>query len=104
MKLFNHCYFLLFNFVLLTYLAKCTIASKILFLSPVATKSHKNVFDPLIDALATRGHELTVISPMKTSKVPSVKEIVPVNLEGVMGTMKAISINFNIQVIFVEIF
>ncbi|XP_021957851.1 UDP-glucuronosyltransferase 2B4 isoform X2 [Folsomia candida] len=88
MKLFNHCYFLLFNFVLLTYLAKCTIASKILFLSPVATKSHKNVFDPLIDALATRGHELTVISPMKTSKVPSVKEIVPVNLEGVMGTMK----------------
>lgn len=73
---------------LLIALTNVALCSKILFLSPVATKSHKNVFDPLIDALARRGHELTVISPMKSSKVDSVKEIVPADLEAVMGTMK----------------
>ncbi|ODM59400.1 UDP-glucuronosyltransferase 2B9, partial [Orchesella cincta] len=64
----------------------CTViingtGSKILFLLPIASKSHKNVFDPLIDALLERGHELTVVSPVKSSKnSTNLREIHPVTL------------------------
>jgi hypothetical protein len=58
-----------------------------LFLSPISSKSHKNVFDPLIDALASRGHELTVVSSLKSSKHPSVKEIVPVTTNEMMSAV-----------------
>lgn len=71
-------------FIILNF-AQCITPEKVLFLLPIASKSHKNVFDPLIETLASRGHEVTVISPLKTSKNPNIKEIVPVDLETLMG-------------------
>ena len=51
---------------------------RILVLSPIGSKSHKNVFDPLVEGLASKGHQLFTIMPYKSSKLPSnVKEIVP---------------------------
>nr|AHX56942.1 UDP-glycosyltransferase 211A1 [Strigamia maritima] len=60
-------------------------AYKILYLSPLASQSHKNVFDPVISELGTKGHEVTVVSPYKLAQpVTNVKEIivdVPMNPE-----------------------
>lgn len=54
----------------------------ILFLLPLSSKSHKNVFEPLIRGLAAKGHEITVIAATKTSNLPSnVREIVIVKDE-----------------------
>jgi glucuronosyltransferase len=54
-------------------------AENILFLLPISSKSHKNVYDPLINALAEKGHNLTIVSSVNSSyKLPSVHEIVPV--------------------------
>nr|AHX56947.1 UDP-glycosyltransferase 211D1 [Strigamia maritima] len=39
------------------------LGSEILYLMPVATKSHRNVFDPLIFELAKRNHHITIVSP-----------------------------------------
>lgn len=73
---------------ILTVILFCTVitisltsvhSANILFLLPIATKSHKNVFDPLIKALAERSHNVTVVAPMKfKSPVPNVREILPV--------------------------
>ncbi|CAG7732085.1 unnamed protein product [Allacma fusca] len=55
---------------------------KILFLLPIAAKSHKNVFEPLINALADKGHKVTVASPIPPTKpYPNVREIIPVTFE-----------------------
>jgi glucuronosyltransferase len=81
--------YIIFSVLIITLCAaQCINCANILFLLPIATKSHKNVFDPLIDALANRGHEVTVISPVKTSKLANVKEIIPLPLDEVMGSMK----------------
>lgn len=54
-------------------------SANILFLLPIATKSHKNCFDPLIEALAERDHNITVVAPLKfKTPLPNVREIVPV--------------------------
>jgi len=41
---------------------------KVLIMMAFASKSHKNVFDPVAEELAKRGNEVTVMSPLKTSK------------------------------------
>lgn len=49
---------------------------KILVLLPMAGKSHKNVFIPLVEGLAARGHDVTVISAFKPAKIiPNLTEI-----------------------------
>ncbi|XP_069165915.1 UDP-glycosyltransferase UGT5 isoform X1 [Procambarus clarkii] len=49
---------------------------KILMLLPVATKSHGNVFFPLAEALADRGHEIVMLTNFpKSSKHPIITEI-----------------------------
>ena len=54
-------------------------AEEILVFLPIATKSHRNVFDPLITALAERGHHLTVVSPHEAkNSSPNITEVVPV--------------------------
>ncbi|CAG7833891.1 unnamed protein product [Allacma fusca] len=59
-----------------------SLAENILFLLPIASKSHKNVFDPLIKALANKGHKITVASPVAPTKPhPNIHEIVPIPLE-----------------------
>ena len=50
---------------------------RILFLAPVSTKSHKVAFMPIVEALAERGHQVTVVSPFKPKKdVNNIREIV----------------------------
>jgi glucuronosyltransferase len=59
-------------------LLSLSLCEKILFLFPIASKSHKNVFDPLIMALAARGHELTVVTPFASKDLPkNIKELIP---------------------------
>lgn len=56
--------------------------ARILVLLPIASKSDKIVFDPLIKALALNDHEITVVSPVPSRGLPvSVKEIHPVTVE-----------------------
>ena len=74
----SHC----FNSVILPIflnLIVITTCKDILFLLPLATKSHKNVFEPLYKALADRGHNVTVVSPVQPKvDYKNVREIVPV--------------------------
>lgn len=59
-----------------------TESYKILFILPIATKSHKNVFEPLVRALAERGHDITMVSPSETSGLPkNVHEITPLTIQ-----------------------
>lgn len=49
---------------------------KILMLLPVGSSSHRNVFMPLAEALADRGHKIVILSGLPpTSKHPNVTEI-----------------------------
>lgn len=50
------------------YLLQLTSASKILIFIPASSKSHKNTFDPLIEELAKRNHEITVVTMYPSSK------------------------------------
>ena len=62
-------------------------AARIFFMIPLTTASEKNVYVPLIDALAKRGHDVTVAA-VKKSKYESknVKEFVPLpNIEDFLG-------------------
>jgi len=56
-------------------------SAKILFLLPFASKSHVNVFEPLVRALGERGHEVTNMSPVNSSGMPaSVKQVVTLTI------------------------
>ncbi|KAK8724695.1 hypothetical protein OTU49_011227 [Cherax quadricarinatus] len=49
---------------------------KILMLLPVSSKSHKNVFMPLAEALADRGHKIVMLTNQpKSSKHPNIEDI-----------------------------
>jgi len=51
-------------------------SEKILSLAFVATRSHKITYEPLLRELASRGHEVTVVSPIPaTKKVKNLREI-----------------------------
>lgn len=63
-------------------IANLSDAARILVLLPIASHSHKTVFDPLIKALALNDHDLTVVSPVASRGLPiSVKEIHPATLD-----------------------
>lgn len=50
--------------------------ARILMLAPVCSKSHRHGFMPIMQALAERGHQVTVITPYALDKrVPNLKEI-----------------------------
>ncbi|CAG7728474.1 unnamed protein product [Allacma fusca] len=51
-------------------------AEKILVISIMNSKSVKNFYSPLYIELAQRGHDLTIISPFKTSDHPKIRDIV----------------------------
>ena len=62
-----------------------TTCDRILFLFPIASKSHRNVFEPLINALAARGHDLTVVTPFRSKNLPSnIKEVIPISAENIL--------------------
>lgn len=65
-----------------TFIITTVESANILFLLPFATKSHKNIFDPLVLALAKRNHNVTIVTPLKFAKpVPNVHEIVAIPFE-----------------------
>jgi len=60
---------------------KIVVAKNILFLLPLASKSHKNVFEPLITEMAKRNHQITVVSPYHPAKkVKGIRELVPTQI------------------------
>ncbi|CAG7720843.1 unnamed protein product, partial [Allacma fusca] len=61
-------------------------AAKIFFMIPVTTISEKNVYIPLIDALAERGHEVVVASITKSKyKSKNIREFVPCRYDQFVG-------------------
>jgi hypothetical protein len=65
-------------------------SAKILFLLPVASKSHVHVFEPLIRALGERGHEITSYTSMASKGMPkSVKEVVVYPVEEIFKDMQS---------------
>jgi len=55
-------------------------SENILVVSFFASKSHKNVYEPLYIKLAERGHSLTIVSPIKTTyPLPASKNIKEIN-------------------------
>lgn len=70
---------------LLTLLAPVS-SERILFLLPLASRSHKIFFEPLIQALAERKHDLTILTSERTEQPPwtnasGVVELVPLASE-----------------------
>ena len=67
-------------FLILMMLASTTIeGSRILISAPFGTKSHKNMYVPLVKELVSRGHNITVITNYFTADfmdVENVREIV----------------------------
>lgn len=60
--------------------------SKILFLLPIASKSHHNVFEPLVLELAKRNHEIILLSPFKPANLPpNVESVIAAPLESMFG-------------------
>ncbi len=50
--------------MLLAYQLKTTcLAARILVLSPLGPRSHINAFMPMVETLAEKGHQLTVVTP-----------------------------------------
>lgn len=59
------------------WLVKCGLAERILVLAPLCSKSHKISFMPIVEALAEKGHHVTVVTPFSTdNRVENVDEIV----------------------------
>ena len=69
--------------ILLTLLSclYCCVGKHVCFMSIVATESHKFGFIPIVEALAARGHQITLVTPFapRTSRA-NVREIVIPNL------------------------
>lgn len=61
-------------------------AERILVLAPVCSKSHKISFMPIVEALARKGHQLTVVTPYKPY-VP-VENITEIVLENVLQELE----------------
>ena len=62
-------------------------AARIFFMIPLTTASEKNVYVPLIDALAKRGHDVTVATVKKSNyESKNIKEFVPLpNIDEFLG-------------------
>ena len=65
---------------LLLAIATMLIASceggKILFWMPVGSKSMRITYMPMLEELAKRGHEITLVHPFKTESVEGITEII----------------------------
>ena len=79
------------SFVLVTTLCLLAVANfansaNILVVTPFGTKSHKNVFEPLLQALGQRGHKVTVIANTKSPNLgANVTEYVPMDINEIIG-------------------
>ncbi|XP_042226289.1 UDP-glucosyltransferase 2-like isoform X1 [Homarus americanus] len=51
-------------------------AGRILFMAPISSKSHKNFYMGIVNALADHGNQITMVSPYKPAKErPNVREV-----------------------------
>lgn len=67
----------LLAYVLLNHWFVFSQTERILVLAPVCSKSHKISFMPIVEALAEKGHQVTVVTPFSPeNQKPNVKEIV----------------------------
>lgn len=68
---------LLLPLVIASWLSMTTVeGARILMLAPVCSKSHRHGFMPIMEALAKRGHQVTVITPYSSKQsVPNLTEI-----------------------------
>ncbi|CAL8104508.1 unnamed protein product [Orchesella dallaii] len=74
-------------FFLFSLLGTC-FGDKILFLLPLASRSHVHVFEPLMKALGERGHEIVNLSPIVSKNMPpTVKQIQLITVDDLMGKM-----------------
>ena len=64
-------------------------SASLLFYLPVSSQSHKNVFRPLAHALATRGHQVTLVTTIRdpVGAVDNYREIVIVPEEEITTTL-----------------
>lgn len=68
------------TFFLMSTLTCQVDSAKILFLYPIATRSETNIFQPLAQTLASRGHAVTVVTCVNSSNsgsASSIRQIVP---------------------------
>lgn len=60
-------------------------SDKILVISFFSSKSHAITYKPLLEELAKRGHEITVVSPVKPTKtVKGIKEVFTIDVDEIM--------------------
>jgi len=72
---------------LFSFLLTVSNGAKILFLLPIASRSHVHVFEPYISGLASRGHDIVSISPMILPNMPSnVEQIMVIDVDQVLKT------------------
>ena len=77
--------FLFVSFLLLLTQSLVAVirAERILVLAPICIQSHKISFMPFVEALAERGHQVTVVTPYPPKKkIENVREIVMVDFLG----------------------
>ncbi len=63
------------SLAVMSFFLRCCESAHILALFPLGSKSHKIAGMPIVEALAAKGHEVTVISAFKTHPVKNVKEV-----------------------------
>lgn len=78
--------------LILCWLFSPCFSERILFLTPVGSKSHKFAFMPIAEELASRGHQVTVVSPYKPSK--SIKNISEIQLVKVAKLVEEVEIDW----------
>jgi len=76
---------IIFQLILTWGLLPLVTPGNILFLIPISTKSHNNVFEPLATELASRGHRVTVVSSVSYPYHPNLTSIVFTPLETLMN-------------------
>ena len=65
-------------FVTLCTLTLEVLCGKVLVICPAAPASHKNAFEPIYSGLAERGHEVTLVTSIKsTNSVKNIRQVIP---------------------------
>ncbi|ODM90398.1 2-hydroxyacylsphingosine 1-beta-galactosyltransferase [Orchesella cincta] len=78
---------LLRTLLLFSLMGTC-FSERILFLLPLASRSHVNVFEPLMKALGERAHEIVNLSPIISSNMPpTVQQIQLITVDDLLGNM-----------------
>lgn len=87
LNIFLH--FLLLHTFLASFTLQTVTADKILFLLPIASKSHVNIFEPLARALAEKNHDIVFMAPVTYSDMPrNVHQLQIISEQEIFGTVQ----------------